>query len=157
MKNKIIQFIIALLICHAPGIIGSLFTAGSIDTWYATLNRPSISPPNWIFAPVWLTLYTLMGISLFLIWQKGLKKKEVKAASRLFIIHLIFNGTWSIIFFGLHMPGLAFANIIIIWLFIIALIVKFWKLSRTASILLWPYFLWVSFASVLNYQIWMLN
>lgn len=143
---------ISLILPQLAGIIGSLFTASAIQTWYAELQRPSFSPPNWIFGPVWVFLYFLMGISAYLIWQK-----EDKKDLGLFWIHLFFNAIWSILFFGLQSPGLALIDIIVIWLFIVVLIIKFWKRSKLASLLLTPYLLWVSFAGILNYYIWQLN
>lgn len=151
------RLIISLALPQLAGIVGSLFTTSAIPTWYATLQRPSFSPPNWLFGPAWITLYILMGISIYLIWQKVEQNKTARGAIRLFWIHLFFNAIWSIIFFGLQNPGLAFVNIIIIWLLIIALMIKFWKINRWATYLLIPYLLWVSFASVLNYFIWYLN
>ncbi|MBU2539558.1 tryptophan-rich sensory protein [Patescibacteria group bacterium] len=155
--NNFVKLIIAVGVCELAGIVGSLFTTSAIPTWYATLQRPSFSPPNWLFGPVWIMLYILMGISIYLIWQKVEKNKTARGAMWLFWIHLFFNAIWSIIFFGLQNPGLAFINIIIIWLLIIALMIKFWKINRWATYLLIPYLLWVSFASVLNYFIWYLN
>lgn len=157
MKINYKRLIISLTLPQLAGIVGSFFTTSAIPTWYATLQRPSFSPPNWLFGPVWVTLYILMGISIYLIWQKIEQNKTARGAMWLFWIHLFFNAIWSIIFFGLQNPGLAFINIIIIWLLIIALMVKFWKVNRWATYLLIPYLLWVSFASVLNYFIWYLN
>lgn len=151
------RLIISLVLPQIAGIVGSLFTTSAIPSWYATLQRPSFSPPNWIFGPVWITLYVLMGISVYLVWQKVEENKTAEGALWLFWVHLFFNAIWSIIFFGLQNPGLAFINIIIIWLLIIALMIKFWKINRWATYLLTPYLVWVSFASVLNYFIWYLN
>lgn len=151
------KLIISLALPQLAGIIGSLFTSPAISGWYANLIKPSFSPPNWLFGPVWILLYILMGISVYLIWQKIEQDKKAKGAMRLFWIHLFFNAVWSIIFFGLQNPGLAFINIVIIWLLIIVLIIKFWKINRWAACLLMPYLLWVSFATVLNYFIWHLN
>jgi translocator protein len=144
------RLIISLAFPQLAGIVGSLFTISTIPTWYATLEMPSFSPPNWLFGPVWILLYILMGISVYLIWQK-------KCRTLLFWVHLFFNALWSIIFFGLQNPGLAFVNIIIIWLLIVVLMVQFWKVRKLSTYLLIPYLLWVSFASVLNYFIWYLN
>lgn len=139
------------------GIIGSIFTAPSIPTWYTTLVRPELSPPNWIFAPVWTTLFALMGVAAFLVWQKGLNRRDVKIALSIFIIQLILNTLWSIIFFGLQNPGVAFMEIIFLWLAILTTMITFAKISRVAAWLLVPYILWVSFAAYLNYSIWILN
>lgn len=145
------KLFISLLLPQLAGLVGSLFTISAIPTWYATLNKPSFSPPNWIFGPVWTTLYILMGISLYLVWSKG--KKGVM----LFKLHLILNALWSILFFGLRSPMLGLIAIIILWTMILALIKIFWKIDKTASILLWPYLAWVSFATILNLAILLLN
>jgi len=154
MKYK--RLAISLAIPQLAGLAGSFFTAPAIQSWYATLQKSSFSPPNWLFGPVWITLYLMMGVSIYLIWNK-LDEQNARGVFWLFWIHLFFNATWSMIFFGLHNPMLAFINIAIIWIFIIVLIFKFWKINKWASYLLVPYFFWVSFASVLNYFIWYLN
>ncbi len=148
---------ISLLLPQLAGMVGFLFTSSAIPNWYIDLIKPSFSPPNWLFGPVWIILYILMGISVYLIWQRLVENKEAEAAFRLFWIHLFFNAVWSIFFFGFKNPGLAFANIVVIWLLIAILMVKFWKINKWAAYLLIPYFLWVSFAGYLNYSIWMLN
>ncbi|MFC1700847.1 TspO/MBR family protein [Patescibacteria group bacterium] len=151
------RIIISLALPQLAGLIGSFFTVSAIPVWYASLQKPSFSPPNWIFGPVWITLYILMGISIYLIWQKAVENKEANGVMILFWIHLFFNAIWSIIFFGLQSPGLALINIIIIWLFIIVLLFKFYRIHKLAFYLLLPYLAWVSFASLLNYFIWYLN
>lgn len=151
------RLIISLALPQLAGIIGSFFTISSIPTWYATLQKPSFSPPNWLFGPAWIILYILMGISAYLIWQEVEQNKAARSALWLFWIHLFFNAIWSIIFFGLQNPGLAFIDIIIIWFLIVVLMIKFWRINHWASYLLIPYLLWVSFAGVLNYFIWYLN
>jgi translocator protein len=159
------RLIISLALPQMAGLIGSFFTISAISSWYATLQKPSFSPPNWIFGPVWILLYILMGISIYLIWQKidempeapNAQDKKVKNVVLLFWIHLIFNAAWSIIFFGLQNTGLALLNIIIIWLLIVILIIKFWRINKWSAYLLIPYLIWVSFASALNYFIWRLN
>lgn len=155
--SKIIKLVISIVICLAVGNIGTLFTTPNIATWYATLTKPGFNPPNWIFAPVWTTLFVLMGISLFLVWNYRNREGNRKAFLIVFVINLILNVLWSAIFFGLHMPGLAFLEIILLALSIIILIALSWKISRAASALLIPYLLWVCFASFLNYNIWILN
>ncbi len=135
------------------GFIGAFFTAPSIATWYATLNKPPFSPPNWIFGPVWTILYVLMGASLYLVWRKGLNKKP----AFLFGAQLLLNLLWSIIFFGLKSPRFAFAEIILLWGAIALTIIDFRKISHAAALLLIPYILWVSFAAALNYYVWILN
>jgi len=147
----------SILICHAAGAVGSAFTYPSIPTWYATLQKPFFNPPNWIFGPVWLTLYTLMGIAAYIVWEKGPGQKDVKVALGVFAVQLVLNSIWSIIFFGLHLPLAAFIEIIVLLLFIIASVYLFNKVSRTAALLLVPYVIWVGFASVLNLAVALLN
>ncbi|MFC1767298.1 TspO/MBR family protein [Candidatus Margulisiibacteriota bacterium] len=154
---KAIKLIFAVFICHLAGMIGSLATYQAIPTWYAFLNKPVFNPPNWIFAPVWLTLYTVMGIAAFIIWEKGLENEGVRKALTIFGIQLILNSIWSIIFFGLHLPLFAFIEIVIMWIFILLTIIYFYRISKTAGLILIPYILWVSFASVLNLSIALLN
>ncbi len=156
VKN-IYKLVSAIVICQLAGIIGSLFTVSSVSTWYQTLVRPALNPPSWVFGPVWITLYLLMGISLFLIWKKGWKKKNVRIAMSVFGVQLTLNALWSILFFGMQNPGLALINIALLWIGILASIILFYKISKPASYLLIPYILWVSFASYLNYAIWTLN
>jgi len=150
LSKKIARFVVSIFLCQLAGIIGSLFTTPSIATWYASLNKVSFSPPNWVFAPVWITLYFLMGISLYLVWGK-------KTAMMVFFVQLALNTFWSIIFFGFHNILLAFIEIVILWFAILATMIVFYKESKTASFLLIPYFLWVSFASVLNFAIFLVN
>lgn len=163
LPKSILKLVASIALCQSAGIIGSFFTVSSIQNWYNLLNQPSFRPPNWLFGPVWIILYTLMGISLYLIWIKledikYLKMiKQIKLVLVLFLIHLFFNATWSIVFFGLHNIFLALINILIIWVFIVILIGMFWSLDKRASILLIPYLAWVSFATILNYSIWVLN
>lgn len=148
---------ISIIICQLAGIIGSLVTLNSVATWYETLNKPSFSPPNWFFGPVWLTLYLLMGISLYLVWSKGLDDRAVKIGIALFAIQLFLNAIWSPIFFGFHALQLSFNVIILMWLFIMLTIVRFYSISKPAAYLLIPYIGWVTIASALNYFIWILN
>lgn len=156
-KINIKRLIISLILPQLAGLVGSFFTVPAISSWYLNLEKPSFSPPNWIFGPAWVTLYLLMGISIYLVWQKIDENQKVKKYLWFFWIHLIFNASWSLMFFGLKSPGLGLINIIIIWLLIIVLIIKFWKINRWSSYLLIPYLAWVSFASLLNYFIWILN
>jgi len=146
-----------VVLAEGAGIFGSVFTASSIPTWYATLARPEFAPPNWIFAPVWTTLFLLMGIAAFLVWRKGIGRTDVKIALGIFAVQLVLNVLWSVIFFGLQNPGGAFVEIIVLWLAIVATIITFVKISRPAAWLLAPYIAWVSFAAYLNYSFWMLN
>lgn len=154
-NNKLLSFVFALAIPLLAGFIGSLFTTPSINTWYLNINKPSFNPPNWIFAPVWTILFILMGISLYLIWQSTIKDKTKSLI--LFYTQLILNILWSYLFFSLHNPLLAFIDIILLAIFIILLIISTYKISKTASLILLPYIFWVSFASILNYSIFILN
>lgn len=158
MKSQLfLKLIIAILVSQLAGILGAFFTTPSIPTWYATLSKPEFAPPNWIFGPVWITLYTLMGIAAFLVWRKGLKRREVKSALSIFVGQLVLNTLWSLLFFGLRSPAAAFVEIVALWLTIFAMIIAFEKISRPAAWLLVPYILWVSFAGYLNYMILILN
>lgn len=155
--GNFLRLVAAITVSELAGIIGSLSTASAIPTWYAALVKPVFAPPNWVFAPVWTTLFLLMGIAAFLVWGKGWGRKGVRIALGLFGIQLVLNTFWSVIFFGQQGPGLAFLEIIFLWLAILATIIGFYKVSRPAAYLLVPYILWVSFAGYLNYSIWVLN
>jgi translocator protein len=156
-KISWLKLFISIIVCLGTGFIGSIFTTPSILTWYSRINKPAFNPPNWIFAPVWTILFIMMGVSLYLIWNKGLKKKESKEALIIFILQLAINVLWSILFFGLHSPLYAYFDIVILWLLIILTIFRFKKISLTAAWLLIPYLFWVSFASVLNLSVYFLN
>jgi len=155
--KKLISLIIFIAIPLLAGALGSFYTMASIPTWYATLNKPMLNPPSWVFGPVWTILYIMMGIAAFLIWQKGWKGREVKIALVLFFVQLALNVLWSVIFFGQQNPGLALIEIIILWAAILATILSFKKSSKPAATLLVPYLLWVTFATYLNFAIWRLN
>jgi len=163
MKKTILGVIISIIIAQLAGAVGSFFTAPSIQSWYIFLEKPFFSPPNWLFAPAWITLYALMGIAAFLVWSSYKKnaeektKKEIKTALWLYGIHLVFNALWSVIFFGLQNPVWAFFEILILWVLILVVALKFCKIRRAAGILFIPYILWVSFAAILNFTIWQLN
>lgn len=152
--NKWFKLIISILVCQMAGVIGSIFTGPSIPIWYAGLQKPAFAPPNWVFAPVWITLFTLMGVSLYLVWEK---RKNIKVPLILFGIQLILNIVWSLLFFGLQSPFYALIEIIILWIAILLTILSFYKISKRAGILLLPYISWVSLAAILNYYIWLLN
>lgn len=149
--------VLALLIPQAAGIIGSIFTTPNIPSWYAGLIKPSFNPPNFLFAPVWTTLFLLMGISLYLVWIKGLSKKNIRFAFTIFMFQLILNILWSLLFFGMRSPQSAFYEIVILWIFIAYTIYLFAKINIKSAVLLVPYILWVSFAAILNFTIWRLN
>lgn len=156
--NKMFKLIIAIGISLLAGVAGSFFTTPAIQSgWYTELAKPALNPPAWIFGPVWTTLYVLMGIAAFLVWKKGLDRRDVKIALGIFIGQLVLNTLWSIIFFGLHSPGGALIEIVFLWLAILATIITFAKIFKPAAWLLVPYILWVSFAMYLNYSIYVLN
>lgn len=155
--SGIIKLITSITICLAAGVLGSVFTTPAIPTWYATLIKPSFAPPNWVFFPVWTTLFIMMGISLFLVWQKGMEDMKVKNALYIFGVQLILNVLWSAAFFGLRSPLAGLIEICILLILILLTIMKFMKISRTAGLLLIPYIFWVSFAAVINFFIWRLN
>jgi benzodiazapine receptor len=156
------RLIVSLALPQIAGLAGSFFTVSAIPSWYALLQKPVFSPPNWIFGPVWTVLYIMMGISVYLIWSAYAKapadsNEKEKRALTLFWIHLFFNAIWSPIFFGLQHLFFALIVIGIIWLLIVTLMCLFWKINKVATYLLIPYLAWVSFASALNYQLWLLN
>ena len=155
--NRWVKLVVAILVCQLAGVVGSIFTTPSIATWYATLQKPFFSPPNWLFAPVWITLFILMGISLYLVWDKGLKDKGVKISISVFAVQLFLNALWSFLFFGLQNPLYGLIEIIILWVAILITIFEFYKVDKKAALLLLPYILWVSIATVLNYYIFVLN
>jgi benzodiazapine receptor len=158
MKSRdIVRLIVSIVACQGAGLIGSLFTTTAIPTWYAGLQKPSFTPPNWAFAPAWITLYILMAVAAFLIWRKGLEQKGVRPALIIFLIQLVLNTLWSIVFFGLESPLYGIVVIIALWIAILLTMIKFFKLSTIAGALLTPYIAWVSFAAVLNVAIWTLN
>lgn len=154
--TNIIKLIIFCILCLSVGWVGSVFT-DSTPNWYQQLNKPSFNPPGWVFAPVWTALYIMMGVSAYLIWQKGLFEKKVKIALSFFIIQLLLNAIWTPLFFSLQSPLLAFIDIMFLWLAILITIVLFYKLSIAAASLLVPYILWVTFAMILNGAILLMN
>ena len=155
MKN-LPKLAISIIIPLAVGFISSFFTRNSIPTWYNTLVKPALSPPNWIFFPVWTLLYVMMGISLYFVWRKGFNNKT-KTAIYLFSAQLLLNFLWTFLFFGLKSMLLAFVEIIILWIMILVTILRFYKISKLAAYLLIPYIVWVSFASYLNFSVFLLN
>ncbi len=147
------KLVLSIIICELAGIIGSVFTFSAITTWYAFLNKPWFSPPNNVFGPVWTVLYLLMGISLYLALEKGLTEK----ARNFFGLQLGLNALWSILFFGLRSPLLGLIEIIVLWLAIVFTIKEFYSIEKKSAYLLVPYLLWVSFATLLNFSIWIIN
>jgi tryptophan-rich sensory protein len=155
-RDKVLSLLVFFVICFAVAGLGSLVTTPNIPTWYAALSKPSWNPPNWLFGPVWTSLYAMMAIAGWLVWKRA-GWEAGRTAMIIFALQLILNLAWSFIFFGAHQMGLAFLEIILLWLAIVATIVSFSSLSKTAAALLIPYWLWVSFAATLNFTIWRLN
>lgn len=154
--NRILKLALIIVGVEGIGILSSFFTISSIPTWYVTLNKPVFNPPNWIFGPVWTLLYLLMGVSIFLVLEKASKNKKTNLLI-IFLVQLALNFLWTFIFFGLHNTFLAFFEIVLLWISILVLILKFRSYSKSASIILIPYLLWVSFAALLNLSVFFLN
>lgn len=151
------KLLASVVACQLAGALGAIFTRTAIPVWYAGLKKPSFSPPNWIFGPAWITLYLLMAVSAYLVWQKGLKHAGVRAALAAFVVQLLLNALWSPAFFGLRSPLAGAVVIVILWLAITLTMLLFWKLSPPAAWLMLPYLLWVSYAAALNLSIYFLN
>lgn len=156
--KEIGKLLLAIIICQLAGVIGSVFTFSSIPTWYAALTKPSFTPPNWVFGPVWITLYALIGIAVYLIYNAPVKNKQAKHnALMAFSAQLVLNALWSIIFFGMHWIFYGFVVIVLLWLAVLLTIIKFYKINKTAGWILIPYIVWLSLATALNYYVWILN
>lgn len=151
------KLLVSITLPLLAGFIGSIFTTSSIPVWYVGLTKPMLTPPAWVFAPVWTTLYILMGFAAYLVWLKGWNEKGVRAALGVYMLQLVLNTLWSVVFFGLRNPGAALIEMVFLWVSIVATIVLFAKISKPAAWILSPYILWVSFAAYLNYSIWALN
>ena len=147
----------SIILANTAGFIGAIFTAESVNTWYATLTKPSFNPPSWVFGPVWTLLYCLMGIAAFLVWKKGYSRQETRLALGIYGVQLVLNSLWSFLFFKLHNLAFALLEIGLLWISIVATIWLFSRISRKAAYLLLPYLAWVSFASILNYALWQRN
>lgn len=157
MKTNWKRLALSVGICLAAGVAGSLYTSQSLSWWYPILNKPSITPPAWVFGPVWTFLYILMGYGLYLVWNKGLKKKGVADAVALFGVQLILNVIWSYLFFGLRNPLLAFFEIVVLWVVLLVTYIKFHKIEARAGYLLLPYLIWTGYAGILNFLIVLMN
>ncbi len=154
--SNIAKLIFSLIIPLSVGAVAGMFTSQSVPTWYASLNKPSFSPPNWVFGPVWTTLYILLGISFFLIWKEN-PSKQRNLAITVFAIQMLLNFAWSFIFFYFHLIGAALIEIILLWISIVAMIYLYYKIKPIAAFMNIPYLLWVSFASILNAGYYFLN
>lgn len=149
-QRSVLALVGWVALCYSAALSGIVFMPGE---WYAGLNKPAWNPPNWIFGPVWTTLYILMGVSAWLVWQRA----NSRPALSMFLVQLALNALWTPVFFGLKQPGAAFAVILAMWSAIAATIALFWNRCRTGAALLVPYLAWVSFATALNFAIWRLN
>jgi tryptophan-rich sensory protein len=148
--RRLPSLIVFLILTLATGLVASQFLP---DAWYASLQKPAFNPPNWVFPPAWTVLYVLMAIAAWRVW----KRDGSSSAIVLWVVQLLFNAAWMWLFFGLHRPDLALADILILLVLIVALTFVFWRRDRLAGVLLVPYVAWVAFASVLNYALWQLN
>ena len=152
-KNKYLSLLLILLITFLASVIGGFVTASFKEPWYSEIILPSFNPPSWVFAPVWTTLYIMMSIAIWKFWINFFDPKILK----LYFIHLFFNGTWSIVFFGFHQIGLALINLVIILIFIILLMKSYFGKDKVSFYLMVPYFLWSSYALILNSSIFLYN
>ena len=155
--REIPKLIVSILIVFLAGAVGTVFTLKEITGWYAYLPKPSWTPPNWAFGPIWSTLYVLMGISLFLIWREGLNRKDVQIAIIVFAVQLAINVIWSLVFFGTHNLFGGLVLVLILWAAILVNIIVFYRISKPAGLILIPYIVWVSIASYLNYSVLILS
>lgn len=172
-----LKLLASIVISELAGFVGAIFTVGAIPTWYATLAKPALNPPNWLFGPVWTALYALMGIALFLVWKNDWKVKQTVLVPKrkvwnrwserfwvgdlqkqniiaVFAVQWILNVLWSYLFFGLRQPGWAFFELLALWFSVIYVIINFYRVSKPAAWILTPYLVWVSFAAYLNFSIW---
>jgi len=155
-KLLIFKLVISILIPLSLGAIAGMFTAQAVPDWYATLNKPSFNPPNWIFGPVWTTLYLLLGISFFLVWKQDASKIR-NLAILVFAVQMLLNFGWSFLFFYFNRIGFALIEIVVLWLSIVAMLILFYKINHLSAYINIPYLLWVSFATLLNAGYYFLN
>jgi len=154
--KKILKLLVSIFIPLLVGFLSSFFTSSSVNSWFLTINKPFFNPPSFVFAPVWTALYILIGLSFYLVWEKNFGK-EKRQVIGIYSIQLFLNFTWSLLFFGLKSPFFALVDIVLLLIVIIVNIVICYKVSRKAAYLLIPYLLWVSFATILNFSIFILN
>lgn len=155
-KKQWIGLILFIFVCLGAGWLGAIATTPEIEGWYKTIEKPSWRPPDYVFGPVWTTLYVMMGVAAWFVWKSGSANSAILPLA-IFGIQLVLNVAWSWIFFGLHEIGWAFVEIVVLWLAIAATTAVFFRRSQLAGWLMVPYLGWVSFASVLNFAIWRLN
>jgi len=156
MSDEIWKFFVVLGLCYGVGAIGALVTVPQIDTWYRHLRRPAFAPPAWVFRPVWTLLYSLMAVSFFMVWQ-GHTLRDIPAATGTFLLQLLLNLSWSVVFFGLRSTGGGMVLATALLGSVVAMLSALWPLSQGAALLQAPYLLWVSFAALLNLRYWQLN
>ncbi len=156
-KQDVFKLVASIFICYLTGLVGFVFARPAIKNWYIYLDKPGFTPPNWLFAPAWLIFYALMGIALYLIWKKGLSNRPVKKVFWLFIVHLFFNASWLVVFFGFTSLLGGVFNIIFLWAIVIILIYRSLEIDKRVAYILFPYWLGVSFAGILNITIWLFN
>ena len=156
-SRKALGLVVAVAVCEIAGAVGGVFTASSVTTWYLTLAKPAFTPPDWVFGPVWTTLYALMGIAAWLVWRSEAARSVVTRALAICALQLALNVLWSVIFFGLRSPLWAFVEIVLLWFVILLTTVWFFRVSKAAGVLMLPYLLWVTFAAALNFDIARLN
>jgi tryptophan-rich sensory protein len=156
--RPLLTLVVSVLAVEILGASGALFTVQGLGTWYETLQQPALAPPGWVFSPVWVTLFALMGVALWLVWRQAASSpRAVRIAVGVFVVHFLFNLGWSAVFFGLQEIAWALAVIVVLWLFIAATMWAFDRVDRRAALLLVPYLLWVAFAAYLNYRFLVLN
>lgn len=151
------RLVAAVAVSQLAGAVSSVFAASSVSTWYVTLAKPSFTPPGWLFGPVWVALYALMGIAAWLVWREGLDERTVRVGLVLFAVQLVLNAAWSLIFFWLRLPAHAFVEIVVLWAAAAATTVVFARVSKLAAALMTPYIVWTAFAAVVNFSIARLN
>ena len=156
-RRGLLPAAVSVLIALAAGAIGGWATASSVTTWYVGLNKPSFNPPNFLFAPVWTTLYVLMALAAWRVWRGPSHGGARRGALVLYVVQLMLNLAWSLIFFGARQPGWALIEVAALLTAVVATAAAFWRLDRPAGLMLVPYAAWVSFASLLNFEIWRLN
>lgn len=154
--RQTIGLALSIAICAGAAGLGSMLTKPAVSGWYAALAKPAWTPPHWVFGPVWSLLYLAMAVAAWLVWRR-VGFPHASSALNLFAVQLVLNVCWSAIFFGAHSPGLAFAEILLLWLAILATMVAFRPLSRAAAWLMLPCLLWVAYAAAINFAIWRLN
>lgn len=157
LKQASVRLAVALLLPLTVGAVSGLLTGEGVVTWYPSLARPSFTPPDWLFAPVWTVLYLAMGVAAYGVWRLGTDAPGVRRALVVFLVQLMLNGLWSLLFFGLRSPGAALIDILLLWLFIGWTTYLFARLAGWTLILLLPYWAWVTFAAALNFEFWRLN